>query len=66
MNVPLDRVLIESESPFMVPAEYRGKRNMPAYTGSTVRFLAEMLDMDLEELSAQLWKNSCKFFRLPE
>ena len=66
LTVPLDRILVESESPFMVPAEYRGKRNMPAYTGSTVRFLAEMLDMDLEELSAQLWKNSCKFFRLPE
>jgi TatD DNase family protein len=39
---------------------------MPCYTPSTVKFLAELLDMDLEELSAQLWKNSCKFFRLPE
>lgn len=66
MNIPLDRVLIESESPFMVPAEYRGKRNMPAYTVSTVRFLAELLDIDFEELSVQLWKNSCRFFRIPE
>ena len=66
LNVPLDRILIESESPFMVPAEFRNKRNMPAYVPSTAKFLAEMLDMDLEELSAQLWKNSCKFFRLPE
>ena len=66
LNVPVDRILIESESPFMVPAEFRGKRNMPCYTPSTVKFLAELLDMDLEELSAQLWKNSCKFFRLPE
>lgn len=66
LNLPLDRILIESESPFMVPAEYRGKRNMPAYTISTIRFLADLLEMDLEELSAQLWKNSCKFFRLPE
>ncbi|AEE17749.1 TatD family hydrolase [Treponema brennaborense] len=66
LNVPIDRILIESESPFMVPAEYRGKRNMPSFTPSTARFLAELLDMDLEELSVQLWKNSCKFFRLPE
>ena len=66
LNIPVDRILIESESPFMVPAEFRGKRNMPCYTPSTVKFLAELLDMDLEELSAQLWKNSCKFFRLPE
>ncbi len=66
LSLPLDRILVESESPFMVPAEYRGKRNMPAYTPSTVRFMAEMLDIDLEELAAQLWKNSCTFFRLPE
>jgi TatD DNase family protein len=50
----------------MVPAEFRGKRNMPSYTPSTVKFLAEMLEMDLEALAAQLWTNSCKFFRLPE
>jgi TatD DNase family protein len=66
LNIPVERILVESESPFMVPAEYRGKRNMPAYVPSTVRFLADLLDIDIEELSAQLWKNSCAFFRLPE
>ena len=66
LTLPIDRILIESESPFMVPAEYRGKRNMPAYTPATVKFLAEMLEMDLEELADQLWKNSCALFRLPE
>jgi len=67
LNIPLDRILLETESPFMVPAEYRErKRSMPAYLPSTARFLAEMLEMDLEELSVQLWKNSCKIFRLPE
>lgn len=64
--VPIDRILVETESPFMVPAEYRGQRNMPAYLPSTVAFLAEMLEMDLEALAAQLWKNSCAFFKLPE
>ncbi len=66
LSIPLDRVLVESESPFMVPAEFRNKRNKPAYIPSTVKFLAEMLDMDLENVAEQLWKNSCKFFRLPE
>ncbi|HZK20534.1 MAG TPA: TatD family hydrolase [Treponemataceae bacterium] len=66
LNIPLDRILIESESPFMVPAKYRGKRNMPAYTPATVEFLADMLAMQMEELAAQLWKNSCTFFNLPE
>ncbi|MDR1286124.1 MAG: TatD family hydrolase [Treponema sp.] len=62
--LPLDRILIESESPFMVPADYRGKRNMPRYLPLTAAFLAEMLEVDLEELAAQLWENSNKFFGL--
>ena len=67
MNIPLDRILLETESPFMIPAEYRErKRSMPAYLPSTARFLAEMLDMPLEDLAVQLWKNSCKAFRLRE
>jgi len=66
LNVlPLDRVLIESESPFMVPADYRGKRNMPKYLPITARFMAEMLEMDEEELAVQLWENSNRFFGLP-
>jgi len=63
--LPLDRILIESESPFMVPADYRGKRNMPKYLPITARFMAEMLDMDLDELADQLWDNSNRFFGLP-
>ena len=63
--LPLDRILIESESPFMVPADYRGKRNMPKYLPITARFLAETLDMDDEELSTILWENSNRFFGLP-
>ncbi len=67
LNIPVDRILIETESPFMIPAEFREKkRTMPAYLPSTAKFLAEMLDMGLEELSEQLWKNSCKAFKLPE
>ena len=66
-EIPLDRILIETESPFMIPAEFREKkRTMPAYLTSTAKFLADMLDMDVEELSVQLWKNSCKAFNLPE
>ncbi len=66
LSLPIDRILVESESPFMVPAEYRGKRNMPSYTPSTVHFMADMLEMETEDLAARLWANSCKFFRLPE
>ena len=63
--LPVDRILIESESPFMVPADYRGKRNMPKYLSLTARYMANMLDMEEEALADQLWKNSNTFFNLP-
>ncbi|MCL1992345.1 MAG: TatD family hydrolase [Spirochaetes bacterium] len=64
--LPLDRILIESDSPFMVPAEHRGKRNKPKYMPLTVSFMADMLRMEEEELAARLWENSNRFFGLPE
>ena len=66
-NIPTDRILIETEAPFMIPAQYREKkRTMPAYITSTAQFLAEMLQMDIEETAAMLWSNSCRVFKLPE
>lgn len=64
--VPLDRMLIESESPFMVPSDHRGKRNMPKFLPLTAHRLAEMLDRDEEEVAAALWSNSNKLFGLPD
>jgi TatD DNase family protein len=49
----------------MVPADYRGKRNMPKYLPMTARFLAGMLDIGDEELAAALWDNANRFFGLP-
>lgn len=70
MSLPLDRLLVESEAPFILPNGLRhirtDGRSMPADITSTVKFLAEMLEMDIEALADQLWKNSCRFFRLPE
>jgi TatD DNase family protein len=64
--LPPERILIESESPFMVPAEYRGKRNMPKYLPHTARCLGSMLGMGDEELAAVLWENANRFFGLPD
>lgn len=63
-NMPMDRMLIETESPFMVPAEYRGKRNKPAYLASTAKFIAELREMPLEETAEILYENSLRFFGL--
>jgi TatD DNase family protein len=63
--LPLDRILIESESPFMVPAEKRGKRNMPKYLPLTAQCLAGMLNLSIEKVAETLWENSNRFFGLP-
>ena len=62
--LPFDRILVESEAPFMVPAEYRGKRNKPEFLPSTVWFLSEILQMEPEEAAETTYQNACRFFRL--
>jgi TatD DNase family protein len=62
--LPFDRILVESEAPFMVPAEYRGKRNKPEFLPSTVWFLSEILQMAPEEAAETTYQNACRFFRL--
>lgn len=63
--LPLERILIESESPFMVPAEKRGKRNVPKYLPLTLQCLAGMKGKPVEEVAEVLWANSNRFFGLP-
>jgi TatD DNase family protein len=65
-RMPLERMLIESEAPFMVPAVYRGKRNRPSYLTETAKFIAELRDIPLEELSETLVKNSLAIFNIDE
>ncbi len=65
-NMPLERMLIESESPFMVPSAYRGKRNKPSYLKATAEFIAELRGMDAEELAEILYTNSLNFFGIDE
>lgn len=65
-NMPLDRMLIESESPFMVPSAYRGKRNKPSYLPATAEFLAELRDMPIEEITEILYNNSMNFFGISD
>jgi len=65
-EIPLDRLLIESESPFMVPASHKGKRNMPRYLPETALFLAKMRGMAPEALAEALWENSNRFFGITD
>lgn len=63
-NLPDDRILIESESPFMVPAAYKGKRNKPAYLVETAQAIADIRGITLEEVTDFLYRNSLRAFHL--
>ncbi len=65
-QMPLDRMLVETESPFMVPSKYKGKRNTPSYLHATVEALAEIRELETQELADTLWENSLRFFGLPQ
>ena len=60
-DVPLDRLLVETDAPYLAPVPYRGKRNEPAYVVATAAEVAELKGITLDELAAATTEN---FFRL--
>lgn len=60
-DLPPDRVLVETDAPFLAPAPNRGKRNEPGFVADTARALAELLGMDAAELAERTTRN---FFAL--
>ena len=61
-TVPLDRIVAETDSPYMAPVPHRGKRNESAYIVEVLRKLSEVYECDFEEISKKTNKN-CKIFR---
>jgi TatD DNase family protein len=59
--VPLDRLLVETDAPYLAPGKYRGKRNEPAYVVETAAVLAKVKGVTPEELARATTEN---FFRL--
>jgi TatD DNase family protein len=62
--VPLDRLMLETDSPFLAPQARRGKRNEPAFVAHTAAFLAELHGIDVAELAAVTTRNARRFFGL--
>jgi TatD DNase family protein len=60
---PLDRLLIETDSPFLTPVPYRGKRNEPAYVPLVGAAVAALRGMNSTELCSQAATNTLTFFR---
>ena len=64
-NAPLDRILVETDCPYLAPSPYRGTRNEPAYLTHTAARLAELRGMPVEELARVTAGNARRALRLP-
>ena len=60
-DIPMDRLLVETDAPYLAPTPFRGKRNEPAYVTKTAAKLAELKGVTLDEITAATTEN---FFRL--
>ena len=63
-EVPLDRMLIETDSPFLAPVPHRGKRNEPAFVREVARQIGELRGLPAEEVGQKTSANFCNFFKL--
>lgn len=65
-EVPLERILLETDAPYLTPVPLRGKRNEPAYVRYVAEFLAAERGLSVEEVARVTTKNARRFFRLPD
>jgi TatD DNase family protein len=65
-HAPLDRILVETDCPYLPPQPWRGKRNEPAYVVATAQQLADTKGLPLEEIAGHTWANTLAVFGLNE
>jgi len=62
---PLERILVETDAPYLAPPPFRGKRNEPRHVAITAHHIAELRNMSFEDLAAATWHNATTLFQLP-
>lgn len=62
--IPADRILSETDAPYVAPVPYRGKRNEPAYVVDTVKKLAELKELSVAEMRDNIFENALRIFKI--
>jgi TatD DNase family protein len=60
--IPIDRILSETDAPYVTPIPFRGKKNEPSYIPYIVKRLAELKNVSAEKMKAQIWQNAQRIF----
>ncbi len=63
-SIPKDRILLETDAPYMTPVPYRGKVNNSVYIEYTYRHAAEIMGITVEELADIVYENSCNVYKI--
>jgi TatD DNase family protein len=63
-NIPLNRIVLETDAPYLAPVPHRGKRNEPAFMVSTAQKIAEILNVTLKEIATITTNNALKLFQI--
>lgn len=64
--VPLDRMLVETDAPYLTPVPYRGHQNEPGYTHYVVAAIAKLRNVDMETIAQHTWHNANQIYGLSE
>ena len=62
---PMDRILVETDSPYLTPAPHRGKRNNSGHLPLVIEKIAEIKNVTAEEMERITWENGCRLFNIP-
>jgi TatD DNase family protein len=63
-KVPLDRILVETDSPYLAPVPYRGKTNEPAYVRYVANEIAALKGLDIKDIELATTENFCRLFKV--